>query len=503
MDMYRWDDYSEYSEGAVNDHKREVRKTFHLCGIFLLFAVLLTVLRYPENVRASVKDGMPFLCSEDEVIIILNRDQEFSIYDCRGNKIGKWRTYGDVYSASIVDRDTVMAYRKDDAKEVFSFRTMGVLLSFPAEDYLVAAEGKHVLAVNKKTGLISFYDSSGTLLFEGEGPVSEREWGPTMKMIRLQSGWVIYSAAEEKARAVYVGNDGMIKEIVSDVIKKGATEGYIQAFGENLYITYYDDEMSFVADFDGVHLLDDIEDCLYSERTQTADFYERFSWYLRSPDFVMQETDGMYVIYDKNLSVVGQVPTDPEDDYYRPETSGGYVAGIPYRELLGKTCDGFVECGSGKYPYAQMNNGCLVFWDDIVVALPVPAGETLVSFSEAYFVTKREDETVTDEYGGHPTIRSVWRRDDGSLFLQNGKDGNDFHVNLSETGLSIFAYGVPDEYSSTQYLYNNQYELAFPPGVNTYLRPFKNGYWYTNRGVYTGIIDVEGNWVVREIAWEE
>ena len=156
------------------------------------------------------------------------------------------------------------------------------------------------------------------------------------------------------------------------------------------------------------------------------------------------------------------------------------------------------------YPYTRMNNGCLVYHDDVVAALPVPPDEIPVSFSEAYFLTEREDMAYTNEYGEHPVIRTAYKRSDGSIFIQSAdNDQETLLMDLGETGLAIYRYGGPDDYSSTQSLYNNQYDLAFPPGVNTYLRPFSNGYWFTNRGIYTGIIDTDGSWMVRISAWEE
>ena len=125
---------------------------------------------------------------------------------------------------------------------------------------------------------------------------------------------------------------------------------------------------------------------------------------------------------------------------------------------------------------------------------PVRPEETLKAFNAGYYLTERIEESVE----GNERIYSVYTRHSNELFFQNdspstnpylGKDGLVTRIprESTESGFSGYIHTAYD-LNGTEIFSSD----------STWISPVR-GYWYTSRGIYSGITDIYGNWLMRTI----
>lgn len=174
------------------------------------------------------------------------------------------------------------------------------------------------------------------------------------------------------------------------------------------------------------------------------------------------------------------------------------MEGLTYEELGGLACDGFVLYnGESWQPLAKVEGGYQVYADGELQFVPLSSEETLYTLNDAYLTAGFTEEwnyyeRLKKRSTGETVEESRWN-EDGSVTFSLGK------------GYCIISryFQSGEEYSVSSVIYDNNREECFRLET-AQCQVWKNGYLLLNRGVYTGITDRNGNWVIKTTGnWSE
>ena len=200
-----------------------------------------------------------------------------------------------------------------------------------------------------------------------------------------------------------------------------------------------------------------------------------------SAEYVVLPQGEAWTVYDKDLQEKGRLDPAFLNSSGGVVTAGGEIVGMASPKLGGAVCTGSVSYLSKTVPCTQQEGGVLAATEEGTVFLPVPVGEELTAFSRDLMMTKRMEETI------------IYRREDGKEVFRTGgsvriQDGS-FLVDrdYEEDGKSR----IYDE--NGMLLYESSY----------YINPCYERNYSIIRGPYRGIADRRGNWLIRELRYEE
>ncbi len=468
---------------------------YWLAGFFLLGIVLFTACMVPVMAEETKKSGINFchLCDEDEYVLLSAGSNYAEIYDSKGNFKGRCRAALD--RAATIKKDFVIGYMSGETWFIFSMAELKNILEFPAEEYSVETYEDVCLAVNRNTGKFSLYDCHGNLMYIS----NEREWAEGQyqgQIIGLDSGYLMcVCRSDETVRIpaigpVWVSRDGKDNKVITaQNLIQGFVDWSIQDFGD--YVFVYDSELyeGAVYDLDGNILLGHLFNAL-APYTEDKWFYG-YNYFIPAA-LVLQKADGMYIAYDTELQEVSMFPAG-DDGFPDCGYAGGFLKGAAYEQLGGKVCAGFLRYQDETWhPYAKTEKGYLVYADGQLLEFPMDLDLTPWYFNETYITASHygDDgygEFLIDRKTGEILQKNYWEEGSGVSF----ELGGDFCI-ITETNWE------DDIYSSSFSILDENKEVCYSQEQGSAVS-WENGYIVLTRGVYHGIADREGNWIVRTI----
>lgn len=433
------------------------------------------------------------ICDEDEYVLMPAGSNYAEIYDSNGNCMGRCRAYLDV--AATIKKDYVVAYTSGDIWQVYSLAELKNILELSAEEYSVETCEDVCLAINQNTGKFSLYDCSGNLLFVS----NEREWEEGKyggQILGLDNGYLMCIFKDEETGRipaigpVWVSKDGQSNKVITaPCLIEGFADWAIQGFGDYVFIYDSDRMEGTVYDLDGNVLLDRLFNCLapYIEDK----WYYGYNYFIPAA-VVLQKADGMYIAYDTKLQEIAMFPMEDEgfpDSGY----AGGFLQGAAYEQLGGRVCEGFMRYQDRTWhPYVKTEKGYLVYVDGQQTEIPLESWQNPWYFNETYVTAAYNGDSSYEEYLVDRKTGEVLREihwDDvsgGSFEL-----GEDFCI-VTEMNWE------DDIYSSFVSILDENQEVCYSQD-NGSAATWKNGYITLRRGIYYGIADREGNWIVRTV----
>lgn len=473
------------------------------CKLFVAAAALsaLTLLMPVHPIRAA--EPVPGkICESDECLMISKTGAVQNLYDSEGRFIFDMHIYYQLYYPCLAKTDTVFAGRTNEDIGFYSVKAGGRFMSVPIDDAQICLRGSFFTATSLSEGICVLYDCEGHELGRTVRPVwlsSERTRYRT-HLLRLESGFVFGIQSDTDACWMWADPAAGICTEIQNSTLNDLLGGEKDCFPMGDLLVFYpkyryasdgqEDNDGVVVSLDGEILLDHVNaiwqlNALYGES-------DRFSWDDELPcDFVLQmpsqdsSDEKMSCLFDKDLNLVGTF-SDPD---VKVEYTGKYVKGFVYPELNNSSCDGFAgNVGRETCPYYVVDGWYNVLIDGQPEVFPVRPEETLKAFNAGYYLTER----VGESSKGTKSIYSVYSRHSNELFFQD--DSSDIELYLGKDGLVIKTNSKNGEpYRYTAYDLNGTETFS---SDSTWIMPL-SGYWYTSRGIYRGITDIYGNWLVR------
>lgn len=458
-------------------------------------------------------DVRPDLCAADEYLLLMTDPTYMDIFDHRGNFMGKCRvSFGDeYYRASSVKKTDVLTFNNGETVSVFSMKTLSEILHFDCREEQVQTQDGMTLTVNNTDGTYRLFDNEGTLLYHSETPVPTAENLSFSGLLQSTSdgylfGVVVYEehtwetsdastyvletdASYQKALCpVWINKEGTEFQVIKNpVLVQAFHKSNLSPFGANLLVYDWAASQGTLYDKEGNLLLERVTRSLY---TYGNEFYS----YGRAPlsKWLMRDAGGFQEIYDWDLNLHGELFTDAA-----PSCSEKYIEGLYYEELGNRSCDGFtLYNGTIWLPYTRTEEGCEILMENgELVRFRLNGNETVTSFNDSYRVVQT---TVGDTY----TQRLIYRKTGENLaflswdsidgpYCQLGKD----YAILWETQIGT------DLFRHVRVL--GPEGTALYEDANVKVFPWVNGYLLVSRGVYQGITDLNGAWVVRNVSERE
>ena len=449
-------------------------------------------------------------CSENEYIIGTVDDGDNRVYDGEGNYITRFSGYMENFTLLRVTRDRVTFYQKDDVYEVFSFAVPGVILTFPVDDYIVRTIRGYTVAVSRADGTFTCYDRYGNAVVRSETPVvpMEGRWCYDVDAIFLDNNMLItVKGLDDSASMLLLRGVSAIPEqeegdveawqIQSSEIADAMASYNLSGFGDFFLIEDRTGKNGKIYTLTGELIMDQVTGIRgYSYRMW--DYSDAYGWTRDS--FALHNVGDGYEVFNTQLEYLGRIPYT--DKTYNL-TNGEYVVGLAYDALDSRICEGFVSDADGtSWGYARTEEGYVLGRGGETIYISAAPEENLDSFNDAYVVVSRD-------VLGEPNV-TVRMRDTGEVFRPfEQARGLSAEVLLGSSGLLM---NVPsryvvkgmeeDTYHRSYFLYDNTGALSYA-STKAFIYQWAGDCWYCRRGIYKGLIDVNGNWIVKLTGKEE
>ena len=235
--------------------------------------------------------------------------------------------------------------------------------------------------------------------------------------------------------------------------------------------------------------------------------------------FVSLQDGNTFRIFDEELNEIAVTDEDISELYTRT----GYAVGLPADVLDGRVCAGTLSCGGKTLLYAREGDMIYVEGEDGSDGIPLPPDEEPVQMNDRYILAKNGTVQVNDGFSDFETdILHVWDRETGECVLDSTdvkdlclKTGNDpdeprsdskTTLELTVDGILVtVGYLISAEHSGDFYvaaILDNELNLTFSTRTSK-LTAGRNLSYYYESGPYVGLIDKNGNWLIKRLPYAE
>ena len=456
--------------------------------ILLLFVLILT-----GSFFQPVKAETSGICASDERVLLAVPGEEVMMlyaYDENGNRMGRLPqlTWGE--NAKLV-KENALFLSEEDEQSVLRAGDMKRIARYPEEKYIVRALGDCYVTLEKGGSRAVLYDSAarilGTVSFSGS---FDPEGYYSFELFELTDTWLLKVTDYNITQWALICKDGWVNSEITDpgmLEKLNNDDGNVYALGDFLVWCpnpYLEDRSGgVVMTQEGLVVMDNVTECLSEETAgYPYDVYVPVSYERHSPAvFVVRDTGNGYDLYDASLEYAGH--TDHLPEY--PECAGGFVQGFAYEELGGGVCEGFLtDCSDfTPIPYGWTQDGIVVYRSGKTEAVPDNAEPFCIS--DGYYVCTDGDVTHVYRRSDDVLLAEYERAPEGCISL--GRDG----IRMDDDLRGEYWWDTPST------IYDNAGNVTYR-SKDRFVFAFVNGTWSTRRGIYRGIIDGSGNWLLKD-----
>jgi len=235
--------------------------------------------------------------------------------------------------------------------------------------------------------------------------------------------------------------------------------------------------------------------------------------------YVSLQDGDVFRIFDEKLNEIAAT----DEDITELHTRTGYAVGLSADVLGGRVCAGTLSCGGKTLLYAREGDMIYVEGEGGPVGIPLPEKEEPVQMNDRYILAKNGTRKATDGFTVFEAdILHVWSRETGECVLDSSdlkdlclKTGNDpdeprrdLETNLVLNGDGILVtMGTDYKAELTGGFYaaailDNELNLTFSTRTSK-LEVGRNCSYYYESGPYVGLIDKNGNWMIKRLPFAE
>lgn len=476
----------------MNSPGRE-RKGLHP-AICLHMAILMIFLAFTGSSAQKVKAETIGICDPSEMAAICIGQYEYQMLDADCNPLSV--IYDEMtfaYSKVFFRKDDIFISYKDDSVDLIRMDTTDPVCTIPDEDneayltFSVQKTSEYVIVTNQKTSTVTIYDHNGVSRAKFSFPVMKQLDGYfNISFLKLENGYLLLGSKEgttasgtHETRSTAVFLDSNLQK------EKGKTlpeefladlpDCEVLSFGDYLIKYSYDDRISSLYTKNGELVFEDIS-YFYDADPCAMIFvsYDRIGYISMKSETDPELSD----VYDTHLNKIGSIIV--EDTY--DQSVNGYLIGIPYEELHGEICSGFLMYGFKRIPYAETEGGIWIesCYEDTFI--PLEANECVETMNRNYLYIRNKD--TCESYLVNRNTGQRW--EDEEIYFSDPADTSLWLLSDGEN------YQILDENGEVSYLQQGGY-----------MKPLKNEYFRVHRGVYEGITDRYGNWIYRVYSYDD
>ena len=478
------------------------RRNKRVFASVLLGAVLLSVpAAFGGGTAAAAEEKTARslgLCDEDRYLLLkAPGNSNVAIYDSNGVQVGECRAAMEGYQALTVGKNALLSFSDGEKTHVYSMAELKYVLEFPQDEYWLSFCGEMCLAIEKNGTKAKLYDNRGRLLhtLEWTNPTQEEVYG---EIRGLDSGYLIWAArygadtGNLLGQSVLVGRDGrVIREITDPLLLEAMDRGNTVAFGDYLVVYDWENDTHCLYDLEGKTILEHVDTTLSAHNE-----YNYAYDYSSKAEILLVKEQGIYTAYTPDLQKCG---TFSEDSSRYPQYYGGFITGLAYSELGGRRCTGFVQYnGEQKAPVAETDGGYYVYADGGLEFVPMESGTGIRALNAAYLLGERMDEE--DNY-----MQVLLDRATGETLAVGGwKEGRGVSITLQKSFCIILEEHYEENTAERlTTIMDNRGKTCYRSDT-AYCYAWKKDYLMMKRGIYQGIADRYGNWIIRSVAgWSE
>ena len=425
----------------------------------------------------------------------------YDLYDSTGKlagqtvfspEIGVWAYY--------MPKGRIYRYTLDKTVYLQNTTTLSVLAQFPEEETAASAGRAHYALFGRKTGKLQIFDQDGNRClekqFDAADPDADDASGYYVQLTESADTVLVQVGArgEERMRfSVLLFDDGTSADSTQESFPEIFLQNTEQTLGVYFLVQGGTDEKGRPV-FDVCTR----EGTLIMKGVQTGRSSQYFpgridnSWENAEPEkYVFLEKDHGYAVFDESLAETGYLA----DAETTPLISCGYVNGLPCEALGGAVCEGKLSWCGEETVWGRTAQGVLVWTGEDLISLDLPPEETVLQMNDQVVFTR--EKTIVDgqeETRDHLRLRSdlsqefpLSDRESGLIRLQ--KDSFMIMSDKWWTG------------EDTSVIYDSDMNQSFC-GKGILTTAF-GGNYYLARGPYEGLIDPDGNWLIRRYRVKE
>ncbi len=367
-------------------------------------------------------------------------DHEAVIIDPYGKEHCRIDFDSEMYGiAAIVDEKAVLSAFVDNYNRVFSVSDGRQLASFPVdgeEELFLGPE--FYCTLNRKNGTIKVYDHHGSLAADIVSDLITDEKWLSHSFFALPDGWLLYFEGDEKRTAFFLDRELSFTSYLTIPFFLDAIEDYrLKLFGKYFAVTQ-DRDNFMIYTYDGVPVINRMVE-LKDTYSSGSDFLSYLC--IRPFQYAVMKTETGDVLLDGSLHVREKAAEESSDFVYY----------------------GLNELGSTDT-------------DD----LTVPDGENLQGAGDVFYVTRKGEEE-----------RWVLRH----RFIQDFAVESGSRPYVSKKGAAVKIDGSEDSgYRLNYRVFDNSGKEACRL-EHVFISGASGDCWIAARGIYRGIMDLEGKWI--------
>ncbi|MBR2259538.1 MAG: hypothetical protein IJ899_19830 [Blautia sp.] len=437
------------------------------------------------------------ICGDDELMVLMDGLDHGVIYDKHLNYVMDGSiTYFSQLPAGVISKDNLVLSSHDGYTYIVDLRTMEEIKGYDNRYFRLSHSEDYIGIYNLKKHTARLVDRNGKVLAKLKLHDTEEDYDWTGHMHILSKGKYI---------GFFVSDSGSLRGVIRDKASEKEWNfeglgGYPTFIGDYFFFSYTAGgtlqgktlESNTVYDMDGNRKLENVLRSFDDPANKSMEnrLYNEYSY----KNYIVAESEEGYVLYDETLKQVCVLP----DSLYPDEMSvnsleiyGGWIRGMAYPELGNRICDGFLLFeGQESIPYAHEENDWYFWVDDRLETIKLEEGFAPKELNEKLLIARKKNE----KNGGTqaPEWR-IYRREDHTCILSSppGSTNNFLRYELIKDGILCGnggSYIIYDENGLQTYATDKMvYQIS--PGL-----------CYHKRGIYTGFIDLYGNWIAKTIS---
>ena len=392
-------------------------------------------------------------------------------------------TEGELLSEK--ENDDIVLLRMEDFREVCRY----------SRDELragrVASAGDHVAILSRDGSHLEIYDKDGQIAADLQtdgAPAFHSDTGMTdwvdLEMYELEGYlYVRLRKGEERILTALIHEDGSVltskDASFPEILCREQVCGFI---GKNLIMKQDPDGMSGQGQY---MILSPEGEVLY--RDVVIRWTTNGTWYksqTQKADFAALREEDTLLILDETLAEAGRISDADLDGEGNLQYAGGTIIGLPCEELGGECSTDVLTYLREDVPAVKVSGGYRIT-EELGGFIPEPEeGWELESFSDSFLLLMDADYQ-----------RRVVRRADGKVLFEGRR-----MIFLQNTSFAV-ELDISDYKNTVTVIYSEEGEELY--SAQSWIPPCLDEWYYAYRGPWAGIIDPEGNWILRELQYDE
>ena len=473
-------------------------------------AVPFTAQELQQEEQAQEQKEQTLLCDPSRVMAFNDSEGRHLIFDCYGNQLETTNTYMELFTLTL-PKDKILTIYDGEGRTTLFGLGRGEIGSYAPENERIEFFSGGYMIHDKNDGRYTLYDLQGNAFYRSEQTIPPGQYEYVCQIMPYgmdeQEQKLLVCVEGTGGIAKVLRKDGSVeKEISQPEMIERISSYQTRTFGD--YVLAFEKQennelLGSLYTLDGERVMTGIRKAIFDMNGPSADNYGA-DWLGGQPDYFMAEENETIRYYDKELKVVKERQKIKGIDVgsntrWWEFAADGFFRYCDYEELGGHTCEDYVKrFGEGNIPYAISDGMIWVYEGGRTRVIPmsdIPQSKVTL-LSDTFVVTENPDNAR----------QTLWDRRGNLIVKDESSYEEDYshsvYVTLQEDGYLVTRSEYKDnKYEAVYELYDEKGDLTYSLEDPGRISRGTGKYWLMTRGVYSGLADKNGKWVLKFI-WE-